>query len=151
MLVDCHFINCNISVIKITQSKFSDVVFDECKVIGVDWTKAYWPSMTFCSPIKFHKCILNDSSFMGLNLQEIVIEECKAHDVDFREGNFSEANFTYTDFAYSVFNKTNLTGADFSEATNYNINIYRNEIKKAKFTRYEAVSLLESLDIELVD
>jgi len=44
-----------------------------------------------------------------------------------------------------------LTGTDFTEATNYNIDIYFNEIKRAKFSRYEAVRLLNSLGIELVD
>jgi len=45
----------------------------------------------------------------------------------------------------------NLTGADFSEAVNYRINVFDNDLKKAEFSRYEAVSLLESLGIELVD
>ncbi len=149
--VDCLFIRCNLSVAKIEQSKFSDVTFDECKMVGVDWTKASWASIALSSPIKFMKCIINDSCFFGLSLTEIVCEECKAHDVDFREGDFSQANFTYTDFTNSLFRETNLTGADFTEATNYNIDISLNEIKRAKFSRYEAVRLLNSLDIELVD
>ena len=149
--IDCQFIKCNLSVVKIGQCKFSDVVFDECKVIGVDWTRAWWPKFALCSPIKFHNCIINDSTFFGLSLQEIVIQHCKAHDVDFREGDFSEADFTYTDFANSLFNNTNLIGADFTEAINYSINIYFNEIKRAKFCRSEAIRLLDSLDIELVD
>ena len=81
----------------------------------------------------------------------MVIEECKAHDVDFREGDFGESNFTYTDFSNSLFNNTNLTGTDFTEAVNYNIDIYFNEIKRARFSRYEAVRLLNNLGIELVD
>lgn len=149
--IDCHFVKSNLSNIKIGYSKFSEVFFDECKLIGVDWTNASWPGLALCSPIKFNKCILNDASFLGLNLAEIVIEECKAHDVDFREGNFREADFTYTDFSNSLFNKTNLTGANFTEATNYNINVYLNDIEGAKFSRYEAVNLLESLGVELVD
>lgn len=136
---------------KIEQSKFSDVVFDECKLIGIDWTKANWPRFALCCPIQLYKCIINDSSFFGLDLKEIVIEECKAHDVDFREGNFSEPNFTYTDFSNSLFSNTNLTGADFTESINYNIDIYFNQIKRAKFCRYEVVKLLDSLGIELVD
>jgi uncharacterized protein YjbI with pentapeptide repeats len=94
---------------------------------------------------------MNDSCFFGLRLEELVIQECKAHDVDFREGNFSEADFTYTDFANSLFAETNLAGANFIEAISYTIDIYHNEIKRAKFSRYEAVRLLDSLNIELVD
>jgi uncharacterized protein YjbI with pentapeptide repeats len=149
--VDCEFVDCNLSLVKIEYSKFSDVLFRESKLIGINWTKVAWPSLVFNSPIKFYKSIVNDCTFFGLSLQEIVLEECKAHNVDFREGDFSNGNFTYTDLAGSFFTNTNLSGADFSEATDYDINIYQNEIKRAKFSRYEAVGLLYSLEIELVD
>lgn len=149
--VDCQFVSCNLSVVNPGYSKFRDVVFERCKLVGVDWTKASWSSFVVSSPIKFYRCILNDSSFFGLNLEKIVIEDCKAHDVDFRDGNFSEANFTYTDFTSSLFNKTNLTASDFTEATNYNIDIFLNEIKRAKFSRFEAIRLLDGLEIELID
>ncbi|MFC6634361.1 pentapeptide repeat-containing protein [Microbulbifer taiwanensis] len=148
---DCEFINCNLSLVKIEYSKFSDVSFRESKLIGINWTKVAWPRLVFSAPIKFYKSIVNDCSFYGLSLPEVVLEECKAHNVDFREGDFSNANFTYTDFTGSFFVKTNLSGADFSEATDYDIDIYQNEIKRAKFSRYEAIRLLDSLDVELVD
>ena len=155
-LIDCKFVDClfvksNLSNIKLDETHFLGVAFEESKVIGVDWTNASWPRVPLHAPIKFHSCIINDSSFNGLSLSEITIEECKAHDVDFRYGDFSEANFRYTDFSNSLFSKTNLTGADFSEASNYNIDVYLNELKQAKFSRFEAVSLLETLGIELVD
>lgn len=149
--VDCHFIGCNLSLVKVQQSQFFDVIFDECKLVGVDWTVASWSQYVFSSPVKFYKSILNDSSFFGLSLEELEIEECKAHDVDFREGDFSSSNFYNTDFTNSSFNRTNLTGANFIEATNYNIDILFNEVTKAKFSRHEAVRLLDGLDIELVD
>ena len=59
--------------------------------------------------------------------------------------------FRSLDFANSLFNGTDLSGADFTEAINYQIDVNRNKIKGAKFSRYEAVSLLESLGIELID
>lgn len=149
--MDCGFSSCNLSVVNFDFSRFSDVVFHECKVIGIDWTKVTWPSIPLGCPLKFYKCVINDSSFFGLSLNEIEIEDCEARRVDFREGEFCEANLRYTDFSNSLFNGTNLTGADFTGATNYRINIYQNTIKKAKFNRYEAVSLLDSLDIELID
>ncbi|MBL4631593.1 MAG: pentapeptide repeat-containing protein [Paraglaciecola sp.] len=149
--VDCEFIHCNLSNVKMQYSKFSDVCFRDSKIIGIDWTKVAWPSLLFSSPIKFYKSILNDSSFYGLSLQNLVIEECKAHNVDFREGDFRHANFTYSDLSGRFFSNTNLSAADFSQATDYDIDIYQNTIKKAKFSRFEAISLLASLEIELVD
>jgi len=149
--VDCEFTNCNLSLVKIEYSKFSDVSFRDSKLIGINWTKVSWPSLIFSPPIKFYKSILNDCSFYGLFMRDLVMEECKAHNVDFREGDFSNSNFTYTDLSGCFFGNTNLSGADFSEATDYDIDIYQNIIKKAKFSRFEAVRLLGSLKIELVD
>lgn len=149
--IECHLENCNLSNSKLDYSKFSDVNFHECKLVGVDWTVVDWPGLRLPSPIKFYKCIINDSSFYGLYLAEMVIEECKAHDVDFREGNFSESNFSHTDFSNSLFIASNLHSADFTDSTNYNIDINLNQIQGAKFSRYEAINLLYSLDIELVD
>ena len=149
---DCTFKECNFSDATFRQCRFIDCTFVEsCKVIGIDWTKANWPNLALFSPIKFHQCILNDSSFFGLNLQEIVVEECKAHHIDFRDGDFTQASFSGTDLLECLFNKTNLSGVNFVDAVNYHIDIYNNNINKAKFSRYEAVSLLDSLDIELVD
>jgi fluoroquinolone resistance protein len=149
--IECTFTRCNLSVMKVPQSQFADVVFDECKMVGVDWTRASWPRLVFSVCIKFSKCIINDSSFFGLHLDEIAIADSKAHDVDFRDGSFCRAVFTCTDFTNSLFGKTNLSGADFSEATNYDIDIFNNKTSKAKFSRHEAIRLLNSLDIELVD
>lgn len=149
--VDCVFTGCNLSNIKVDYSKFFDTSFKESKLVGVDWTKADWPRFHFTAPISFDECIINDSSFYGLGLSELVMEHCKAHDVDFRSGTFTKAKFSYTDFTNSLFMKTNLREADFSEAENYDIDIFNNEIKAARFTRLEAVRLLSGLDIELVD
>lgn len=149
--VDCTFIASNLSNIKVDYSKFFDTSFTESKLLGVDWTKADWPRFNFTAPISFSECIITDSSFFNLNLSELVLEHCKAQDVDFRNGNFSKAKFIYTDFSNSLFMKTNLQEADFSEAENYDINIFNNDIKAARFSRLEAVRLLNCLDIELVD
>lgn len=149
--IDCRFENCNLSVAKFDFSRFVDVVFKDCKVIGINWTTVDWPTIALSSPLHFENCMLNDNSFLGLNLSRIVIKNCDAHDVDFRDGVFSDADFTHTDFANSLFNGTDLAGANFTEAFNYNINIMNNKIKNAKFSRFEAIRLLECLDIELID
>ncbi len=148
---ECTFKNCNLSMVKVKSSAFFDVVFEESKVIGVNWTEAAWPTIKLSCPLKFYQCILNDSSFMGLSIREIIMIECKAHDIDLREADCTEADFGHTDFTNGLFNKTQLNKANFREATNYNINIFSNELKQAKFTLPEATNLLRSLDIEIDD
>lgn len=146
---ECHFIRCNLSLLKVAKCSFFDTFFEETKAIGINWTHAAWPNIKLVSPLRFNKCILNDSSFLGLSLAEMIMTECKAHDVDFRDADFTEADFSHTEFTNSLFNKTILKEANFAEAINYNINIFQNDVKRAKFTLPEAMSLLQHLDIEL--
>ena len=149
--IDCRFLGCNLSLVNLGFSRFNDVAFVESKLIGINWSNATWPSYALSAPIEFKQCILNDSTFIGLSLTDLVMEDCKAHHVDFRDSDLSHALFTHTDFSHARFGKTNLTNADFSDALNYNIDVMNNRIKGAIFCRFEAVSLLESLGIELVD
>lgn len=148
---DCEFSKCNLSVVNLGYSKFSDVLFLDSKLLGMDWEKAAWSDLTLDAPIKFYRSVISESTFYGLSLQGVVIEDCVAHNVDFREGDFSHADFSQTDFDGAMFSETNLSGVDFSKATGFDIDIFRNKLTKAKFDRFEATRLLASLDIELTD
>ncbi|MFO7553122.1 MAG: pentapeptide repeat-containing protein [Haliea sp.] len=147
----CEFVRCNLSLMDLANTRLFAVVFKETKLIGIDWGKASWPVFHVDFELEFHHCILNDCSFFGLTLNELVLDECKLHDADFREGNFADSAMTYCDFTHSVFMRTNLRNVDFSESTGYAINVLDNEVAGARFSRHEALSLLESLGIELVD
>lgn len=80
----------------------------------IGWTKAYWRGLVLGSQLQFKKCLINSSSFYRLNQAGITIEACQAHDVDFREANFSRANFSGTDLTNSLFGNTNLAEANFN-------------------------------------
>ena len=149
--INCSFTRCQLSLISVPYTRFFAISFLECKVVGVDWTRANWSAYHKDFEISFRQCILNDSSFFGLTLQALVLDECKVHDVDFREGDFSHAVMTYSDFTHSLFMRTNLQSANFTESTQYSINILENQVKNTKFSKHEAVYLLEGLGIELVD
>ena len=148
--IDCRFNKCNLSLVKVDHTKFSDVSFYESKLLGVDWTKAYWRGINLHASLSFAECVLNTSSFYGLNLPAMKIENCTVNDVDFREAKLEDGVFVGSDFMGSSFRNTNLTSTDFENSENYNIDILNNTVSKAKFSRYSALSLLEGLDIELV-
>jgi len=149
--IECDFVNCNLSLAKVEYSSFADVTFRNSKLIGIDWTTVAWSNLVKEAPVRFYQSIVNDCSFYGLCLQELVLEECKAHGVDFREGDFTGSNFTFTDLSGCLFGNCRLVGVDFSGAVNYGIDVYQNDIKGAKFSRFEALRLLDSLEVELVD
>jgi uncharacterized protein YjbI with pentapeptide repeats len=145
----CHFADCNLSTAKVKGSAFREVAFRSCKLVGIDWTAARWPSVALSGVIGFDACMLDGSSFFGLYLQELKLEGCHAHDVDFAEADCEYASFIQTDFANSTFHHTKLGKADFTDALNYSIDIHTNTIVGAKFSLPEAVSLLASLNIEI--
>ncbi|WP_164545590.1 pentapeptide repeat-containing protein [Paenibacillus albus] len=148
---DCTFASCDLSMIKLLDSSISQASFKQCKLVGVDWTEASWSRIVVPGTLRFDECVLNHSTFIGLALPKSVIIGCTARNVDFRETNLQESNMTATNFAESLFSDTNLAGADLSHALNYAIDPSVNRISKAKFTLPEAISLLYSMDIELIE
>jgi uncharacterized protein YjbI with pentapeptide repeats len=148
---DCEFQDCNLSLATLTGSGFDGVTFIDCKMVGIHWTKAHWPRIRVAKALAFRRCVLNDSSFFGLDLRECECEliECRAIDVDFTDANCEDADFRDTDLSDSVFARTRLVRANFTDAQNYRIDLFNNDIKRARFSLPEAVSLLYSLDIEL--
>ncbi|MBM7074075.1 pentapeptide repeat-containing protein [Shewanella sp. 202IG2-18] len=149
--INCIFENCNLSLANFSGSKLFELKFEDCKLVGIDWTKAEWPTFHLDFGLSFSHCTLNDSSFFGLTLHELSFNECKLHDVDFREGDYTNSSMRYCDFRHALFMKTNLQGVNFSESEEYIIDVLENNIKGAKFSRFEALSLLEGLGIELID
>lgn len=147
---DCQFIKCKLTAVRVKNTKFSDVKFFDSKVLGVDWTKAYWRGLDLGAALYFERCLVNGSSFYGLKQSGIVFDECRAHDVDFREATLTRGRFSGTDLTNSLFINSNLSNADFNGAINFDIDVTKNTLKGATFDRYEAVSLLASLGIKLV-
>ena len=148
---NCDFKRCNLSLADFSNSPLFAMSFSDCKLVGVDWTKADWPQYYRDFELKFQRCLLNDASFYGLTLNELVLDECKVHDADFREGNFADSKMTLCTFDRSLFMHTNLERVDFSDSTGCSIDVLANELKGATFSSFEAVHLLESLGIVLVD
>ena len=148
--IDCEFSACDLSMMQIPQTQWRGVVFESCKMLGLNWTQAHWPQVALTSPVQFYQCNLSQSTFFGLSLVELVMENCVLHEVDYREAELSRANFSKSDLRHSLFMHSQLTAADFSEAVNYHIDPTFNNISKAKFSFPEVVALLQNLDIEII-
>ena len=140
--LSCRFKDCTLSAVTPMDSRFIEVSFANCKVIGIDWTK----TQQF-QDIAFKNCQLNFSNFRLMKIPKIIMPDCEVKDSDFGEADLSSGDFKNTDFEKTRFFKTNLTGADFKGARNYFIDIKNNNIKKAKFSYPDVLTLLNSLDI----
>ena len=149
--IDCQFENCNLSLMKLTDTIVSGCEFISSKMIGIDWTMCNWTSLLRNEPMRFRQCIVNDSNFYGLLQDRIEMKECSAKEVDFRAGSFKNANFKSSEFKGALFGNTHLEYANFIDASNTNIDLKNNNLKGAVFSQYEALYLLESMGIVIVE
>jgi fluoroquinolone resistance protein len=148
---DCTFMSCDLSLVTLKGCLFTETRFEDTQVIGVNWTETSLAKSKFITPVNFFGCVINHSTFAGLNLKKINIARCIAHDVDFSQANLTQANCAFSDFSNSHFFHTDLTEADFTGARNYSIMANQNTIKKTKFSLPEAMALLYGLDIILTE
>jgi fluoroquinolone resistance protein len=144
--ISCSFKKCDLSNLTVKGSTFRDVAFEECKLLGVNWTTA-----ATVSHLNFFRCVLNYSNFIGLDLRKSIFKECVAREMELAHANLSETDCQGTDFAGTKFLHTNLSKADFRRASNYAIRPDDNILKQAKFSLPEATALLFGLDIFLDD
>ena len=154
LFIDCRFVNCrfqdcDLSLVQFQGTILSGVKFEVPKLIGIDWTLGEWSALGFRDSVEFYKCSINHSTFIGLELNGVMIRDCSALDVDFREADLTQSDFSGTDLSGSLFINTNLTRADLSRARNYHIKPEENVLTGAKFSLPEAMSLLYSMDIVL--
>ncbi|MGO1297125.1 MAG: pentapeptide repeat-containing protein [Vibrio sp.] len=148
---NCTFERCNLSLMDVSSTKLFELAFIDCKLLGIDWVKAVWAFYHRDFNLSFVRCVLNDGSFFGLTLHELVLDACTVHNVDFRDGDYTDSSMTDCDFRHSLFMHTNLQSVDFSDSFNYVIDVLENNVKKATFSLPEAMNLLEGLGIVLVD
>lgn len=148
---DCRFAGCDLGLAGLNGSTLQQVEFFECKLIGIDWTAVSWSKYMSRSPVLFKESQLDYGTFIGLALRQISFEGCSLKDIDFSEADLRGADFSRTILDLSAFRHTNLTGANFEGASGYTIDVMLNEISKARFSMPEAMALLHSLDIVLVD
>ncbi len=124
-------------------------------MVGIDWTTAIWRKSVnkaknlFTNQLK--ECVIDYSIFAGMDMPGANFHDCISKEALFEDANLQESNFDGTDLSGSIFKNTNLSKADFSKARNYTINAGSNNITKAKFSFPEAVSLIYSLDIDIVE
>ena len=149
--VNCLFKNCDLSLVQIPNCSFSGARFENSKVIGINWAQAHWSDKALWDPIEFKKCSLSHSTFLGVDLNGIKMLRCEAINVDFRETDLTQADFSFTDLRDSLFLNANLSRADFRYARNYTIDPSQNTLKGAKFSLPEAMSLLYSMNIEIIE
>lgn len=143
--VECEFVNCNLSNANINQTYLQDVIFNNCKMLGLSFDQ--------CNPFgfaaKFEHCSLDHSTFFQVKLSQSSFKDCHMHEVDFTEAVMTGMVVTNCDLLNAHFENTNLEKADFTSSTNYSINPEINKLKGARFSLPDVVGLLDKYGIKV--
>ncbi|HNX59047.1 MAG TPA: pentapeptide repeat-containing protein, partial [Spirochaetota bacterium] len=92
-------------------------------------------------------CVINSCDFCGMKLKKTPFTKCEIIATDFVGTDLTGVDFSRTIFRDAGFDKTNLSGANFTDARGYAINPVANNVRKAKFSLPDAVTLLEIMGI----
>jgi fluoroquinolone resistance protein len=141
---ECTFKNCSFTHID-WQGRVSDVIFDECKIVGAAFYKC---EQRFFSP-QFKNSILLACNFSDMKLKRLSFAKCKVKECYFNQTQAQEANFKEADLEGTLFHHADLSRADFRGAINYSINPQNNVLKGALFSTPEALSLLSFFHIKI--
>ncbi|NGX45493.1 MAG: hypothetical protein K940chlam2_00648 [Chlamydiae bacterium] len=145
--VDCVFKTCNLSLTTLTNSRWQQVRFIECKLVGVDWTK--------CDPaflhLDFEGCLLRSCNFSHLKLKKATFKKCRIIECHFVECDLSEADFSDVEFQETLIHHSDLRKADFRRSQGFSIDPLTNKVQGARFSRSSALSLLDPLGVKLDD
>ncbi len=139
----CRFISCNLSLCKMSMTAWNNIVFDGCKMTGIDFSN----SNKFTFSIVVDKCNLQYASFQGLNLQGVQFRDSQLIETDFSGCNMKKAVFSGSNLSRAVFSHCNLEEADFTTAIGYTIDPNLNRLSKARFSLQGVPGLLTTFGI----
>jgi fluoroquinolone resistance protein len=141
--IDCTFENCNLTMIKVDKASMQQVVFKDCKMLGIDFSLCNG----FLFDVRFERCILDFSYFYQRNLKKTKFLYCSLRECNFTACDLTDAVFDNSNLEKAFFNNTLLKGTDFTTAYNFIINPDENKMKKTRFSLDGLPGLLTKHDI----
>jgi fluoroquinolone resistance protein len=139
---DCRFESCNFAMVKFAEAVVRDAIFRGCKLTGADFSG----ERDFTS-FRFEDCLLDYCNFERLKIKNTCFIRCSLKEADFTGADLHGAQFDACVLTGAVFAQTNLEHADFRTAQGFSIDPERNRLRKAKFSLFSVVGLLDKYGI----
>ena len=133
----CRFRASDLSNANLGESTLEGVVFEACKLVGVDFSAA----RGIAFEARFEDCILRLARFGGVGLRDVQFLRCDLRDVDFSGADCRGVVFDDCDLEGALFEGTDLRKADLSSARGVALNPDQNQVKGARISTALALEL----------
>ncbi|RRA97728.1 pentapeptide repeat-containing protein [Larkinella rosea] len=141
--VNCRFESCNLDLALVKGTKFNDVSFVKCTLVGVNFEHCN----PFAFSVGFEECNLDQSYFFNRNLKKTKLIGCSLKGASFINCDLAGAVFKDCNLELTVFVNNTLTQVDFSTSYNLTLDPEQNKLKKAKFSLHSLPGLLTKYDL----
>lgn len=127
-ILDCIFLNCNLSNISFRKAVVYRTIFEECKLLGNDFIGSKFSNVKFIdshlrylnlSDNNLKSIFFENSDLTGAYLQEVRMKEvdfkrCNLNEVDFSDTNLNGIDLSSSDFESIIFTPTQVRGLKIS-------------------------------------
>lgn len=147
--VECRFERCDLSLLRATDSVVGECHFEDCRMLGIDWTLASWPQVALYDPNTFLRCDLSMGTFADLDLGSIRFSDCRLREASFRFARMAGADLRGSDCSGADFHGADLSGAGLVGAGGLEIDPLTSNLHGATVDADGAIAILQSLGINL--
>ena len=147
--VECRFERCDLSLWKPANSVVGGCHFEDCRLLGVDWTLASWPRVALYEANTFLRCDLSMGTFADLDLGPTRFSECRLRELSFRFARMAGADLRGSDCLGTDFHGADLSGAALVGVAGLTVDPISSKLDGATVDAEGAIAILQSLGINL--
>lgn len=144
-LVDCRFENCELPLLNVTETVLQGVTFDTCRLTGVNFSSL--SKLPIVPEAALRGCDLSFCSFRQLDLRTWLFEDCRFAEADFARCELKGVSFRGSDLTRCTFNHVDLGDADLRGARGYVISPLENNLRGMRVSLPEAIGLLAAVGV----
>lgn len=143
--LDCVFEDCDLSNANLHETALQTVRFERCKLVGLHFEDC----RAFLFTVHFTGCNLELATFTDRKLPGTAFIDCRLPETDFTGADLQKADFSGSHLHRTIFERTDLRGADLRTATGYVIAPEENRLRGARFDRLGLEGLLSGYGIKI--
>lgn len=142
--VDCLFDKCEWSNLRTVSATFQRVVFRNCRMTGVEMMRGALMNTAFDA------CMLDYASFSEMKMDRAAFSQCRMRESLWADVKLAKVRFTETDLTRAQWVRTPLAGMDMSSCVIDGWNISLFDLRGAKVTAAQVISLSGLLGVEVI-